>query len=68
MNSGFLGFGNPGVAFLLIRVSTSSTKYLSSLNSALIFCCNVDHTHTVIRSLYFSIGIRAGTLVFGLIS
>jgi hypothetical protein len=38
------------VFFFLIRVFTPSIKYLSSLNFALIFCCTVDHTLTLIRS------------------
>jgi hypothetical protein len=33
MNSEFSGFGCPEVIFLLLRVFTSSTKYLSLLNS-----------------------------------
>jgi len=62
LNIRFLRFGCPSVVFLLTRVFTSSTKYLSSLNFALIFCCTIDHTHThmLIRShiLLFFITVK----------
>jgi hypothetical protein len=50
-DSGFLGFGCPGVGFLLNRVSTLLTKYLYSLNSAFTIFCYTLCTHTrLIRS------------------
>jgi hypothetical protein len=45
-NSGFPGFGCPGVIFLFIEVSTSLTKYLCSLNSAFTIFCYTLCTHT----------------------
>jgi hypothetical protein len=69
LNSRLHEFGCPVVVFLF---GTKSFYFISKISVFFIFRILhfgllVDHTHTQ-RRLYFSIGIRAGSLVLGLIS
>lgn len=69
MNSGLSGCGCRGVVFLFVSKSFHFVTKISVFFTfrILYFGLLVDHTHTQM-SLYFSIGIRAGSLVFGIIS